>query len=112
MYADDTNIFISGNNIDEMTNNLNNELKFLSVWFKANRLSLNIDKTHTLIFSLNSNDRKRNVNLKINDCLIETRDKTTFLGITMNNRLGWDDHNYIIYQTQSSKINRHFKESF
>ena len=42
MFADDTNLFLSGSNISEIERKLNNELSLLTEWFSANRLSLNI----------------------------------------------------------------------
>jgi retron-type reverse transcriptase len=52
MYADDTNIFLSGKNINEMTKDLNEDLQSLSIYLKSNRLSLNLPKTHSMLFTL------------------------------------------------------------
>ena len=43
LFADDTNVFLKGKSYDELTNTLNNELKSLSMWFKANKLSLSLE---------------------------------------------------------------------
>ena len=39
LFADDTNMFYSASNIDDVTDVVNNELKQLSLWFSANKLS-------------------------------------------------------------------------
>ena len=44
MSADDTKLLISDENIGELFHQINNELKSFSTWFKANKLSINIDK--------------------------------------------------------------------
>ena len=44
MFADDTNLFLSGKNIIEIGKQFNNELIVLTEWFNANLLSLNIKK--------------------------------------------------------------------
>ena len=44
MFADDTNLFLSGSKISEIELKLNNELSLLTEWFSANHLSLNIKK--------------------------------------------------------------------
>ena len=44
LFADDTNIFYAHNDIKILIETVNSELKFLSNWFRANRLSLNIYK--------------------------------------------------------------------
>ena len=46
MFADDTNIFINGDNLDNLTSVVNTELSTISLWFSANLLSLNIKKTN------------------------------------------------------------------
>ena len=50
MFADDTNCFMTGNNLNELSQNLNQELSKIVIWLKANKLSLNIDKTHYMLF--------------------------------------------------------------
>ena len=50
LFADDTNVFVSRKEKDCFTNILNAELNKLSIWFRANRLSLNLKKTKFIIF--------------------------------------------------------------
>ena len=45
LFADDTNIFNKNSNLQQLIRSTNEELSKLSLWFKANRLSLNITKT-------------------------------------------------------------------
>ena len=51
MFADDTNLFLSDENISELFQQMNKELKSVSTWFKANKLSINFDKTKWTILS-------------------------------------------------------------
>ena len=41
MFADDTSIFIQGNNIHEMETAMNSAIKRMSIWLKINKRSLN-----------------------------------------------------------------------
>ena len=50
LFADDTNIFKSGDNVQELCNELSIELCRLIVWFKANKLSLIVSKTQFMVF--------------------------------------------------------------
>ena len=50
VFADDTTIFASCNNMNTLYNNMNDDLANLINWFKANMLSLNIAKTNYLLF--------------------------------------------------------------
>ena len=45
MFADDTNLFLTGKSLDTLEEQMNEELQIISEWFKANLLSLNITKT-------------------------------------------------------------------
>ena len=42
LFADDTNLFINGDNLSQMVQTLNAELDDISNWLKANKLSLNV----------------------------------------------------------------------
>ena len=57
MFADDTISFLSDENISELFQQMNKELKSVSTWFKANKLSINIDKTKCTIFYPTSKKR-------------------------------------------------------
>lgn len=50
LFADDTNIFFSGDNYKRLQDDICNELDKFHDWFHANRLSLNIDKTNYMVF--------------------------------------------------------------
>ena len=50
-YADDTTVYLSGPDTNEMIDIMNTELKKLYDWLCANRLSLNIKKMNCCIFS-------------------------------------------------------------
>ena len=50
LFADDTNVFMSGKDLQSVSNKMNEKLDTIVDWLKANRLSLNIDKTKYMIF--------------------------------------------------------------
>ena len=91
LFADDTNIFKIGNNLKEMEDELNSELSKISIWLRANKLSLNIGKTHFMLFS-NKKRRHYDLNIKIDETKIEEVKKTKFLGVIIDNKLTWKDH--------------------
>ena len=49
MFADDTQIDASSNNIKSIANTLNEDLAKVSDWMKANKLSLNTSETEYMI---------------------------------------------------------------
>ena len=50
LFAGDTNVFLSGNNVDELIRIMNNELTKIVDWLDCNKLSLNVSKTHYILF--------------------------------------------------------------
>ena len=55
LFADDSNFFISGTNLKEMTNTINTEMEEILTWLKANKLSLNVKKTKIMLFNCPKN---------------------------------------------------------
>ena len=50
LFADDTNLFYKGNKMENLVKIINGELENISLWLKINKLSLNIKKTHFIMF--------------------------------------------------------------
>ena len=51
LFADDTNMFKNGKDLKILQGIINKELERVSIWLKVNKLSLNIKKTHFMLFS-------------------------------------------------------------
>ncbi len=51
LFGDNTNLFITGKHLHQITEIMNTELIKASLWLQVNRLSLNVEKTHYIIFS-------------------------------------------------------------
>jgi len=89
MFADDTNMFINGKNLNNLISTVNSELKTITHWFCANLLSLNIKKTNYIFFG---NKKISDVQISINNEKISRVYKTKFLGIILQANLKWDTH--------------------
>ena len=59
LFADDTNLFISGTNFTHIEEMLNLELQAISLWLKVNKLSLNVKRL--IICYLSTKDRTNQV---------------------------------------------------
>ena len=64
LFADDTNLFYSGKDIDELCSVVSIELDKLCLWFQVNKLSLNTSKTNFMIFTNRSCDDTYSVCMK------------------------------------------------
>ena len=88
LFADDTTIFKSSNNIEHLYKAMNEDLKILEDWFKANKLSLNASKTNYILFrNKKSEISNNNCKLIINGEEIDIVSKTKFLGIIIDENL-------------------------
>ena len=90
LFADDTNLFYHGTDLHVTENSCNKELADISKWLKVNKLSLNIKKTHYMIFS-----RKKSgcqLDLRIDNQIIKETPTTKFLGVYIDNKLNWKTH--------------------
>ena len=93
LFADDTNLFLQGKNIDELFNVANTEIIKVLDWLLANKLHINVSKTNYIIF----NPRKKNVKLDSNNIIINGSsilrvDSVKFLGVVLDSKLLWTEH--------------------
>ena len=106
MFADDANLFISDSNIENLFETMNEELRKVANWFKANKLSLNISKTK---YSLFHSTRKRkdipNIlpPLHIDNVPVKREFVTKFLGVYLDENISWKHHINIV-STKVCKI--------
>ena len=103
IFADDTNIFVTGNNEKETYFLANKVLKCVSIYMKVNQLHINLSKcAHTYLRpNLNNNERnacaRSNVYLNascilsLNGKKVKKVDKIKFLGVIIDDQLSWND---------------------
>ena len=70
---------------------INDELKDMVICLRANKLSLNINKTHYMLFS-NKNVAQPNITIEIDKQPITCVTKTKFLGVIIDSKLSWKEH--------------------
>jgi len=65
LFADDTSLFMSGNNLENIQIKSQAELHRVEEWFKANKMQLNSKKTRFIIFNLPKTRRSEPFNIEI-----------------------------------------------
>ena len=90
LFEDDTNLFISGRDIEALCNRINEDLAKIQEWLCA-KLSLNVKKTHYMIFT-SKNKIVPDIDIRINNVCIERVHATKFLGILIDSQLNWKQH--------------------
>ena len=73
---------------------MNSEMKHISQWLKANKLTLNSEKTYYMVFHRGTGRRKihNNITLCIDDAIIEEALTIKYLGVILDNKLNWTSH--------------------
>lgn len=90
LFADVTNLFCCGDNLEHFLDAVGNELKKSKSWFDSNKLTLNLNKTKFIIFgSCPANFIKK---LVTNDVEIERVSEINFLGVMIDDKLCWKSH--------------------
>jgi len=93
LFADDTNLLASHKDLTHLVNNVNTELSKTSSWFKANKLSLNINKTNFMLFRNKHDNRNFNdINISIDNIDITQVSETKFLAIILDQSFTWKQH--------------------
>ena len=96
MFADDTNLFTSSSDLNVAFQTMNIGLKNISLWFKTNKLSLNISKTNYILF--HTKHRKSKIPEELpdlfmdDDIKLERKKVTKFLGVLVDENLSWENH--------------------
>ena len=102
LFADDTNIFVTGKNENEVFNKANSVIKEVSNYMKSNKLHINISKTCYMHFRpglsratqtcARVRPYEKNLKLKLDDEKIQKVQSTRFLGVIIDENLSWDAH--------------------
>jgi len=91
IFADDTNVFCSGKNNASCVAHLNSQLVGLVRWIRANKLSLNVEKSHFIAFAKS----KRNnyaPEVEIDGKKVQRVSSIKFLGVIIDEKLSWNEH--------------------
>ena len=102
LFADDSNVFFAHKNPLMLVQIINLELQKLTQWIRANKLSLNLQKTKYMIFSNTIETLPSDI--IFDDSPLECVSQIKFLGITVDNKLSWKPHILNICKTLSRNI--------
>ena len=87
-FADNTAVFASDSDINNIHASVNRELIGVDNWLKTNRLSLNVSKTSYMIIS----NQKNVLDIKIRETILTKVSTVKFLSITLDENLTFKDH--------------------
>jgi len=102
LYADDSNLYASGKDINQLISNINRELNTISNWISSNKLTLNVVKSHYVIFNRNKKLPPTLLPVILEHKPLSRKTETKFLGVIIDDKLSWKSHTNSIRQ----KINK------
>ena len=88
LFADDTTIYKTGKQVNNIYEDMNKELQILADWFRANKLSLNISKTKCMLFCRSPPPENEEIILT----MYNTANEVQFLGLHIDEKLDWHEH--------------------
>ena len=107
MSANDTNLFCSHKNIKTLFQIVNSELKLVTEWFLANKLSLNVKKTKYVLFHKVTMCDSLPLQLPamtLNNTEIKRESSAKFLGVIIDENLTWKNHIEVVENKISKDI--------
>ena len=92
LFADDSNLFLIGKNPYKLIETMNLEIGKVTEWLRINKLSLNLKKTHFMLFKKSQTRCALDTDLVIDGIKIGRVDKTKFLGVVIDPGLTFKSH--------------------
>ena len=88
-FADDTNLLNFISCVKTINKQINYDLKNLSNWLKANKISLNVGKTELVLLTSSKKQLDCDLKIKLNGERLYETDSVKYLGIQIDKRLTW-----------------------
>ena len=92
MYADDTVIYVTARNAEEIGNTLTNELAKVNEWLLNNNLFMHKGKTECILFGTDSKLASANFSVSVNGSDLKRVSEYKYLGVVMDECLTWKAH--------------------
>jgi len=102
LFADDTNLLLHDSNLKNIINKTNVEIQKNIRLVKGQQTITECEKTHFVLFHFRQKKIPENTGIKIDNMKIEQVTSTKFLGVILQENLGWSDH----ITTIATKINK------
>jgi len=87
LFADDTALLMSGPNILDLQNTINDELKNVHKWLMQNKLTLNLNKTNYLLFHPAKEKQSHNFLLNFDGNMLMQTNESKYLGVIIDAKL-------------------------
>ena len=101
-FANDTNLLHFSKLVSKLNKYINLDMKNLTDWLNANKISLNVEKTELVIFKRKKKKLKCPIRIKLSRKRLYPSNSIKYLGVKIDKNLNWNDHIHDI----ATKLNR------
>ena len=92
-FIDDCTYSIAKRNPKELSESLSSQYVEISKYMSSNRLVLNDDKTHVVVFCKKAlKEERKEVEIEAGDHVIKPSETEKLLGVNLSQDLGWNEH--------------------
>lgn len=110
MFADDTLIYYTGKDVQEVITVLNEELRIVSQWLQRYYLSLNVGKTECMVMGKQRfREEAELCEIKLGETALEWVQKYKYLGVIIDSKLSFGEHVEYINKKMAKKVNILYK---
>jgi exonuclease III len=109
LFADDTTLSMSDRNYHSLITTVNKELEKINVWLLRNRLSLNVEKTFSVLFTNKRCDLNLGINVVMDGSNIQPHVAGRFLGVEIDDGLSFGNHIHNIAKKVAKNVGIIFK---
>ena len=107
LFADDTLIYVCGNNVDDVNRRLQNSVTEVAKWYKSNNIVINAEKSCTMLVKpqkciIDGSE----LNVYIDDCNIENVLCMKYLGLEIDETLTWNNYIAKLSKNLSFKVSK------
>ena len=89
LFADDTTLFFTSKTLEDLKFKIDIDLANISQWLYANKVTLNLNKSNFMLFSL---CKKNIISLTLKNHSLKQSSCTKYLGVLIDEHLSWKDH--------------------
>jgi hypothetical protein len=93
LYSDSTVLYCYASDVNDLEINLNEDLLKLAIWLNENKLTLNLNKTRSMIIG---SDRKlcntSSMSVSVNNTEVSNASNFKYLGVTITANFTWSEH--------------------
>ena len=107
LFADDTSLFYSHKDPNQLILVTNCGLSKISEWLKVNKLSLNVAKTNYILFRPRQKPISVSDTITVDNIPVQQAEGTKFLGVLLDQHLPWKYHIYHVTKKSIKDYRNH-----